>query len=116
VKLVVSDQKRRPGRRAEAFVPEGAAHQRCRVHFARNLLAHVSKTHADMAAAVFRTVFAQPDAATVAATWDEVRDQLATRFPKIGPLMDAAKADVLAFSAFPGRTGQRCGRPIRSNA
>ncbi|CAA9404152.1 MAG: Mobile element protein, partial [uncultured Nocardioides sp.] len=28
----------------------------------------------------------QPDAGTVAATWDEVRDQLAKSFPKIGPL------------------------------
>ena len=45
------------------------------------------------------TSFAQPDAATVAATWDQVRDQLAARFPKIGPLMDAAKAEVLAFTA-----------------
>jgi transposase-like protein len=42
-----------------------------------------------------------PDATTVAATWDEVRDRLAGRFPKIGPLMDDAKPEVLAFSAFP---------------
>jgi putative transposase len=56
-----------------------------------------------MVAAVFRTIFAQPDAATVEATWDLVRDQLlADRFPKIGPLMDDAKAEVLAFTAFPG--------------
>ena len=54
-----------------------------------------------MVAAVFRTIFAQPDADTVASTWDEVRDQLAARFPKIGPLMDGAKAEVLAFTAFP---------------
>lgn len=80
---------------------QGAAHQRCRVHFTRNLLAHVPKTHTDMLAAFFRTVFAQPDPATVAATWDEVRDQLATRFPKVGVLMEAAKAEVLAFTAFP---------------
>jgi transposase-like protein len=31
------------------------------VHFARNLLALVPKTHTDMVAAVFRTIFAQPD-------------------------------------------------------
>jgi len=80
---------------------QGTAHQRCRVHFARNLLAHVPKTHTDMVAAVFRTIFAQPDAPTVAATWDQVRDQLAARFPKIGPLMDGAKAEVLAFTTFP---------------
>jgi hypothetical protein len=74
------------------------------------VLAHVPKTHTDMVAAVFRTIFAQPDTATVGATWNEVRDQLAGRFPKIGTLMDAAKADVLAFTAFPGRNGQRSSR------
>ena len=100
VRLVISDQH--AGLVAalrRSF--QGAAHQRCRVHFVRNLLAHVPKTHADMVAAVFRTIFAQPDPATAAATWDDVRDQLAKRFPKIGPLMDQAKAEVLAFTAFP---------------
>ena len=71
------------------------------MHFARNLLALVPKSHQDMVAAVFRTIFAQPDPATVAATWDQVRDQLGDRFPKIAVLMDDAKAEVLAFSAFP---------------
>jgi putative transposase len=100
VRLVISDQH--SGLVAalkRAF--QGAAHQRCRVHFARNLLALVPKTHTDMVAAVFRTIFAQPDPKAVAATWDEVRDQLASRFPKIGTLMDAAKSEVLAFTGFP---------------
>ena len=55
-----------------------------------------------MVAAVFRTIFAQPDAA------DGRRDlgrrsatSSPSRFPKIGPLMDEAKAEVLAFTAFP---------------
>ena len=38
---------------------QGAAHQRCRVHFARNLLATIPKGHQEMVAAAFRTVFAQ---------------------------------------------------------
>ncbi len=80
---------------------QGAAHQRCRVHFARNLLALVPKTHKDMVAAVFRTIFAQPDAESAAATWDHVRNELAARFPKIAPLMDQAKTEVLAFAHFP---------------
>ena len=80
---------------------QGSAHQRCRVHFARNLLALVPRSHTDMVAAVFRTIFAQPDADAVASTWDQVADQLSSRFPKIGPLMDDAKAEVLAFTAFP---------------
>ena len=100
VRLVISDQH--AGLVAalrRSF--QGSGHQRCRVHFARNLLAHVPKSHSDMVAAVFRTIFAQPDPATAASTWDEVRDQLAGRFPKIGPLMDQAKSEVLAFSTFP---------------
>ena len=100
VKLVVSDQHAGLVKALRRCF-QGAAHQRCRVHFARNLLAHVPKSHADMVAAVFRTIFAQPDAKTVAATWDDVGDQLAERFPKIGPLMEEAKTEVLAFTAFP---------------
>lgn len=80
---------------------QGSAHQRCRVHFARNVLALVPKTHQDMVAAAFRTIFAQPDAPTVSATWDQVRDQLSKNFPKIGPLMDGAKTEVLAFTSYP---------------
>jgi transposase-like protein len=79
---------------------QGAAHQRCRVHFARNLLAMVPKNRMDMAAALFRTIFAQPDTETVAACWEQVRDQLAARIPKIGTYMDNAKTELLVF-AFP---------------
>ena len=65
VRLVISDQH--AGLVAalrRSF--QGASHQRCRVHFARNLLALVPKSHQDMVAAVFRTIFAQPDPDTVA--------------------------------------------------
>ena len=100
VKLVISDQHsglvKALGR---AF--QGVAHQRCRVHFARNLLAHVPKGQADYVAAAFRMIFAQPTAEDVHAAWDKTRDELAARFPKLGPLMDEAKPEVLAFTAFP---------------
>jgi putative transposase len=100
VKLVISDQHAGLVAALRRCF-QGAAHQRCRVHFARNMLALIPKSHKDMVAAVFRTVFAQPDARAVSAAWDEVRDQLAASFPKAGPLMDAAKEEVLAFTAFP---------------
>jgi transposase-like protein len=80
---------------------QGAAHQRCRVHFARNLLATIPKAHQDMVAALFRTVFAGIDADAVAAQWDHVAATLADRWPKAAALMDSAKPEVLAFSAFP---------------
>mgnify|MGYP002722734204 CR=1 FL=1 len=35
----------------------GAGHQRCRVYFIRNVLAHVRKSETEMAAAIFRTIF-----------------------------------------------------------
>jgi putative transposase len=100
VRLVISDQHAGLVKALKRSF-QGAGHQRCRVHFARNLLAHVPKGQQNMVAAVFRTIFAQPDAAGVEATWDTVRDQLAERFPKLGPFMDDAKAEVLAFTAFP---------------
>src|SRR5215210_6694945 len=85
MRLVISDQH--AGLVAAlGRIFQRVGHQRCRVHFVRNLLALMPKSHKDMVAAVFRTIFAQPDAAA---------------FPKIGPLMDHAKAEVLAFTAFP---------------
>ena len=52
-----------------------------------------------MVAAVFRTIFAQPDPEAISQAWDEVRDQVAKTFPKVAPLRDEAKAEVLAFTA-----------------
>jgi transposase-like protein len=100
VRLVISDQYAALVKALRRCF-QGAGHQRCRVHFARNLLAHVAKDKADMVAAMFRTIFAQPDKAAATAAWEEVRDRLATSFPKVGPLMDDANTEVLAFTAFP---------------
>ena len=100
VRLVISDAHRGLAAAADRWF-QGTARQRCRVHFIRNLLALVPRSHQHMAAAVFRTVFAQPDAAAVTEAWEQVTDQLAASFPKVGPLMAGAKAEVLAFAAFP---------------
>jgi putative transposase len=100
VRLVISDQHAGLVAALRRCL-QGAAHQRCRVHFARNLLALIPKSHKDMVAALFRTIFAQPDRDAVFAAWEEVRDQLVKTVPKVGPLMDAAKTEVLAFTAFP---------------
>lgn len=100
VRLVISDQH--AGLTAairRCF--QGAGHQRCRVHLARNLLTLIPKAHQDMVAALFRTVFAGIDAEAVAAQWDHVAATLAERWPKAAALMDTAKPEVLAFSAFP---------------
>ena len=100
VQLVISDAHRGLAAAAGRHF-QGAARQRCRVHFIRNLLALVPRTHQHMAAAVFRTIFAQPDATAVTEAWDQVTDQLAASFAKVGPLMAGARTEVLAFAAFP---------------
>jgi transposase-like protein len=100
VQLVISDQHAGLVKALRRCF-QGVAHQRCRVHFARNLLAHVPKGQADYVAAAFRMIFAQTTPADVHAAWDKTRDEFAARFPKLGPLMDDAKAEVLAFTAFP---------------
>ncbi len=65
----------------------GASWQRCRVHYARNLLACVPKTHSEFVAAAFRSIFALGTPAEVEARWDDVTDTLAERFPKAAESM-----------------------------
>ena len=51
---------------------QGASHQRCRVHFARNLMATIPKGHQPMVSAAFSTVFAQVSPEDIHAQWDHV--------------------------------------------
>ncbi len=54
-----------------------------------------------MVSAAFRSVFALNDPADVRARYDEVTNSLAARHTKTGELLRNARADVLAFCAFP---------------
>ena len=95
---------------------QGAGHQRCRVHFARNLLANIPKGHQEMVAAAFRTIFAQVSPEEISAQWDHVANMLTERFDKAAALMLRAKEEVLAFRTFPEPTGARSGAPIHWSA
>ena len=100
VKLVSSDAH--PGLvDAIAATLPGAAWQRCRTHFMRNLLTRVPKSAQSFVATMVRTIFAQPDAATVREQHARIVDQLQTRFPEAATLLDEAGADLLAFTGFP---------------
>ncbi len=99
VKLVISDAHE--GLKAAISQVFKASWQRCRVHFMRNALAHVSKAHHGMVSAAIRSVFSQEDQAAASRTWRQVADQLRARFPRLADLLDNAEADVLAFMAFP---------------
>jgi putative transposase len=51
--------------------------------------------------ALLHLVYDQPDAASVHAQFDRVLDALADKLPKVAEHLEAARADVLAFTAFP---------------
>jgi putative transposase len=100
VKLVSSDAH--PGLvDAIAATRPGAAWQRCRTHFMRNLLTRVPKSAKSFVATMVRTIFAQPDAETVHEQHSRIVDQLAGRFPDAAALLDEAGPELLAFTGFP---------------
>ena len=79
----------------------GAAWQRCRVHFMRNVLAKIPRASGEMVAAAIRTIFAQPDQTHVETQFDEITTMLERQFPVIADMLQDARADLLAFSSFP---------------
>ena len=99
VKLVISDAHE--GLKAAVTKVLRASWQRCRVHFARNALAHAGKTQRRIVSAWIGTAYAQEDAAAAHAQWRSVADQLRPKVPKLAALMDAAEEDVLAYMHFP---------------
>ena len=100
VRLVVSDAH--VGlTKAVGRMFQGCSWQRCRVHFARNLLQTVPRAQQEMVAAALRSVFTQQSAQDVLAQWDQVSAMLAGKFPRAAELMATAREDVLAFRHFP---------------
>jgi putative transposase len=88
-------------RQAVQAVMAGAAIQRCRVHFFRNVLASVPKGSAEMVAAAIRTIFAQPDAAHVHEQLDVIAGMLGRQFPKLEVMLRDSAHELLAFTSFP---------------
>jgi transposase-like protein len=59
-----------------------------------------------------RTIFEQPDAASVRAQHAHVVAALEAGLPQGADHLDQARDDILAFTAFPARPGARCGATI----
>jgi putative transposase len=100
VRLVVSDAHRGLVNAIGAALP-GTQWQRCRTHYLRNLLAKVPKTAQPWVATLVRTIFDQPDATAVHAQFERVLDSIEQKFPDAAEHLDDARADLLAFTAFP---------------
>jgi transposase-like protein len=100
VQLVISDAHE--GLKAAiGQVLTGATWQRCRVHFMRNVLAHVPKRDKALVAAAIRTVFAQPDREAARQQLAEVVKAMCKRWPRAAEILERAEDDILAYMAFP---------------
>ena len=100
VKLVTSDAHRGLRAAIEATLP-GAAWQRCRTHYAANLMSVTPKNSWGWVKALLHSIYDQPDEAAVHAQFDRVLEALAGKLPAVAQHLEDARADILAFTAFP---------------
>ena len=100
VRLVTCDAHAGLVEAIAAHLP-GAAWQRCRTHYAANLMAITPKSMWPAVKAMLHSVYDQPDAAAVNAQFDRLIDYVGEKLPQVAEHLDAARADLLAFTAFP---------------
>ena len=79
----------------------GAAWQRCRTHYAANLMATTPKASWPWVKTLLHSVYDQPDATSVHDQYDRLTGAIAEKLPKVAAHLDGARADLLAFTSFP---------------
>jgi len=79
----------------------GAGWQRCRTHYAANLMSVTPKSSWPWVKALLHSIYDQPDAEAVHAQFDRVVDALTAKLPAVAEHLETARADILAFTAFP---------------
>jgi putative transposase len=100
VRLVTSDAHRGLVEAIGATLP-GAGWQRCRTHYAANLMSATPKASWPWVKTMLHSVYDQPDAASVHAQYDRLVDAVTDKLPTVAEHLDAARPDVLAFTGFP---------------
>ncbi|MCA1984832.1 IS256 family transposase [Nocardioides nematodiphilus] len=100
VRLVTSDAHRGLVEAIAANLP-GAAWQRCRTHYAANLMSVTPKSMWPAVKAMLHSVYDQPEADAVAAQFDRLLDYVERAVPAAFEHLDAARDDILAFTRFP---------------
>jgi transposase-like protein len=79
----------------------GSVWQRCRTHYAANLMGVTPKSSWGWVKALLHSVYDQPDAVSVHAQFDRILDALHGKLPAVAEHLEAARADLLAFTVFP---------------
>jgi len=100
VQLVTSDAHAGLKDAIAANLP-GASWQRCRTHYAANLMSVSPKSMWPAVKAMLHSVYDQPDGPAVNAQFDRLLDYVEGKLPDAFEHLDAARADILAFTQFP---------------
>lgn len=100
VRLVTSDAHAGLVEAIAANLP-GACWQRCRTHYAANLMGVTPKSMWPAVKAMLHSVYDQPDRPAVHAQFDRLLDYVEGKLPEVHDHLDAARADILAFTSFP---------------
>src|SRR4051794_8946944 len=79
----------------------GAGWQRCRTHYAANLMSVTPKSSWGWVKALLHSVYDQPDAEAVHAQFDRIIDALTDKLPAVAAHLDDARTDILAFTNYP---------------
>jgi putative transposase len=99
VKLLTSDAH--AGLVAAAGATLGGSWQRCRTHYAANLMSVTPKSSWPWVKTLLSTVFDQPDKESVHAQFERVLDALEHKLPQCFAHLEAAREEILAFTVFP---------------
>ena len=100
VTLVTSDAHRGLVEAIGATLP-GACWQRCRTHYAANLMSVTPKASWPWVRALLHSIYDQPDRDSVHAQYERVLAALVEKLPAVAAHLDAARDEVLAFTSFP---------------
>ena len=100
VRLVTSDAHPGLVEAVAANLP-GASWQRCRTHYAANLMSVTPKSMWPAVKAMLHSVYDQPDRPAVHAQFDRLLDYVEGKLPQVHDHLDGARADILAFTEFP---------------
>ena len=100
VRLVTSDAHAGLREAIAANLP-GAAWQRCRTHYAANLMSVTPKSMWPAVKAMLHSVYDQPDGPAVHAQFDRLIDYVTDKLPAVAEHLADARDDILAFTTFP---------------
>jgi transposase-like protein len=100
VQLVISDAHEGL-KKALRQVFTGASWQRCRVHFMRNVLAHIPRQDKRAVADAVRLIFNQPDRHSAGLQLHGLAQNMGDLYPQAAKLLLEVEEDILVYKTFP---------------